>query len=154
MDEQRRSGDAALSSEVSYIKSEVSSIKAEIKGLNRLLEEIDRRYEQQFTGQEKAVGAALAAAEKAVAIAEQNAEKWRGNANEWRGAMGDRESKFVQKEHLNPMMAGLQKEVDELKTFVNQSTGKSMGYDKFWGYLVAAAGSGGVAAWIVGKVVQ
>ena len=152
MEERRRSDDGHLFSEISYLKSDVSSIKAKIDGQSRLLEEIDRRYSQQFESQEKAVASALAAAEKAVYVAEQNAEKWRTNANEWRGAMDDRESRFVQKEHLNPMMGGLQKEVDELKTFVNQSMGKSMGYDKFWGYLVAAAGSGGVAAWLVGKL--
>jgi len=110
--------------------------------------------EEKIRLQDKAVTVALLSAEKAVAIADNNAEKWRDNANEWRGAMGDREEKFVQKEHLNPMLQGLQKEVDELKTFVNQSTGKTMGYDKFWGYLVAAAGSGGVAAWIINKVTQ
>ena len=110
--------------------------------------------EEKIRLQDKAFTVALLSAEKAVAIADNNAEKWRDNANEWRGAMGDREEKFVQKEHLNPMLQGLQKEVDELKTYVNQSTGKTMGYDKFWGYLVAAAGSGGIAAWLLGKVAQ
>ena len=108
--------------------------------------------EEKLRLQDKAVTVALLAAEKAVAIAEGNAEKWRMNANEWRGAMGDREEKFVQKEHLNPLMGALQKEVDELKTFVNQSQGKSIGMNQIWGYLVAAAGSGGVAAWIIGRM--
>lgn len=135
-------------------ESQVASLQAEIVGLNRILGEIDKRYMQQFSSQEKAVASALAAAEKAVAVAELNAEKWRTNANEWRGAMDDRESRFVQKEHLNPMMGSLQKEVTELKEYTSQATGRSIGMDKFWGYLVAAAGSGGVAAFLLDKMTR
>jgi len=115
---------------------------------------LKEHLEEKLRLQDKAVTVALLAAEKAVAIAEGNAEKWRMNANEWRGAMGDREEKFVQKEHLTPLLTGLQKEVNEVKTFVNQSQGKSIGMNQIWGYLVAAAGSGGIAAWLVGKVAQ
>jgi hypothetical protein len=135
------------------IESVVAALQAEVTGINRLMVEMDKRYDQQFAAQEKAVGAALAAAEKAVLVAEQNSEKWRSNANEWRGAMDDREEKFVLKEQLNPTMHSMQKEVDELKTFKNLSTGKTIGLDKMWGYLVAAAGSGGVLAFILERMV-
>ena len=113
---------------------------------------LKEHLEEKLRLQDKAVTVALLAAEKAVAIAEGNAEKWRMNANEWRGAMGDREEKFVQKEHLTPLLTGLQKEVNEVKTFVNQSQGKSIGMNQIWGYLVAAAGSGGVVTWLIGRM--
>lgn len=134
----------------------VASLQAEITGLNRLLAEIDKRYAQQFTAQEKAVGAALAAAEKAVAVAEQNSDKWRTNANEWRGAMDDREDRFVQKEHLNPMLAGLQKEVNELKNYTNQATGKGAGMDKMWAIIVGlfGSGAGGVVGFLLAHFVK
>lgn len=144
---------------VTSLEAAVSSLKAEIEGLRELFTEADRRYIQRFdqgdkavaaalVAQEKAVSAALAAAEKAVYVAEQNADKWRNNANEWRGAMDDREKKMVMKEYLNPVITSLQKEVDALSTVVTLSTGRGMGYQNVWGWMVAAAGSGGVLAWI------
>ena len=110
---------------------------------------LKEHLEEKIRLQDKAVTVALLAAEKAVAIAETNAEKWRMNANEWRSAMGDREEKFVQKEHMNPLLTSIQKEVNELKVYVNLSTGKTVGMDKMWGYIVAAAGSGGLMAFIL-----
>lgn len=137
------------------VDAAVSSMKTEIAGLHLLLEAADRRYEQRFdlqekavtvalASQEKAVSAALAAMEKAVLVAEGNSEKWRSNANEWRGAMDDREERMVMKEHLNPVINGLQKEVDELKTVSQISIGRGEGMDKLWKYIVAGLGSGGV----------
>ena len=156
MDEQRS---------VTNLEAAVSSIKSEIEGIRELIVEADRRYGQRFdlqdkavaaalVAQEKAVSAALAAAEKAVSVAEINAEKWRANANEWRGAMDDREEKMVLKDQLNPTIAGLQKEVNELKASVSTSAGKSAGIEKAWGWLVAAAGSGGLLAWLLGRATQ
>lgn len=139
---------------ITSLEAAISSIKAEIEGVRELFMESDRRYIQRFdlqdkavsaalVAQEKAVSAALAAAEKAVSVAEQNSEKWRSNANEWRGAMDDREMKMVMKEHLNPVIGGLQKEVNELKTLTTLSTGKGQGLDKAWAIILGLFGAGG-----------
>lgn len=126
----------------------IASIQSEMAGLRELLLEFDKRYEQRFALQKEIFSNALFNAEKAVTVAEINSEKWRANANEWRSAMDDRETRFVLKDQLNPTIQGIQKEVDQLRTQSNLDTGKSMGYAQIWTYIVAAAGSGGVLAWI------
>jgi len=98
--------------------------------------------------------AALAAAEKAVQVAEVNSEKWRANANEWRMAMGDREEHFVKKENFDTTFQNLAKDIKELKERLDVSTGKGQGYEKVWGWIVAAAGSGGVLAYFGMKLAQ
>jgi hypothetical protein len=51
----------------------------------------------------------------------------------------------------DPMMLELVREMKSLRESRSESTGKSIGMNQIWGYLVAAAGSGGVLAWFLGK---
>jgi len=122
--------------------------------LKAIIDERDTRYTQLADAKEKAISAALAAAEKAVQVAEINSEKWRANANEWRMAMGDREAHFVKKENFEAVTNNLVKDIKELKERVDLSTGKGEGYEKVWGWIVAAAGSGGVLAYFGMKLAQ
>jgi len=125
-----------------------------IETLKAIVDERDLRYTQLAEAKEKAIGAALAAAEKAVQVAEVNSEKWRANANEWRLAMDDREALFVKKETFEGMLAGLTKDIRELKERMDVSQGRGQGYEKIWGWIVAAAGSGGVLAYLGTKLAQ
>jgi len=54
----------------------------------------------------------------------------------------------------DPMLSQMVNELKALRTDVTTSAGKGQGMDKMWGYLVAAAGSGGIIAWIIGKAAQ
>ena len=125
-----------------------------IETLKAIVDERDLRYTQLADAKEKAISAALAAAEKAVQVAEVNSEKWRANANEWRLAMDDREALFVKKETFNSFHDGLTKDIRELKERLDVSQGRGQGYEKIWGWIVAAAGSGGVLAYLGTKLSQ
>ena len=125
-----------------------------IETLKAIVDERDLRYTQLAEAKEKAIAAALAAAEKAVQVAEVNSEKWRANANEWRLAMDDREALFVKKETFEGMLMGFTKDIRELKERMDVSQGRGQGYEKIWGWIVAAAGSGGVLAYLGTKLAQ
>jgi hypothetical protein len=130
--------------------------------IERLSSEADKRYEQRFNDQDKAVAAALAGQEKAVAAAlaaqekfaaaslnaaqtaidkaERNTKDWQNASNEWRGAMSDRERMFLTRNEYALGHADLARRIGDLEKSRDTGTGKTIGLNAFWGYLVGAAG--------------
>lgn len=59
-------------------------------------------------------------------------------------------SKSTGKEAVSdPMLGSMLQEIRSLRTEMTLSAGKGAGIEKAWGWIVAAAGSGGILAWIV-----
>lgn len=115
----------------------------------RVLDEKDKYLERVLVEKDKALSAALSTAKEAVAVAEKNAEKWRDNANEWRGAMNDKDKFLMQRAEFATFKEGYEKAIDELKTRSDKGEGKSEGYAKFLGWIIAAIA---IAGFIIDKL--
>ena len=141
----------------------------------------DKRYEQRFiaqegavasalTAQEKAVQAALIAADRAVSKVETANEKRFENMNEFRAQLADQAAGFIQRSEASIRFDSVTERIEsskktfeekhdlartELQLIRNElagSAGKSVGMNQIWGYIVAAAGSGGVLAWLIERI--
>jgi hypothetical protein len=128
------------------IEKEKVSLKEHFE---KILAEKDKYLERVLIEKDKALSAALSTAKEAVAVAEKNAEKWRDNANEWRGAMNDKDKLLMQRAEFSTFKEGYEKEMDELKTRSDKGEGKSEGYAKFLGWILAAIA---IAAFIIDKI--
>ena len=152
----------------------LAKIEAQADALNAA----DKRYEQRFiaqegavssalVSQEKAVGAALIAADRAVSKVETANEKRFEAVNEFRAQLADQAAGFIPRNEANIRFDSvtervesskkifedkheqLRSEVQGIRNEQTMGTGKNAGYQNVWGWLVAAAGSGGVLAWIM-----
>lgn len=124
-----------------------------------------------LASQEKAVGAALAAAKEAVIKAEMASDKRFDGVNELRGVVTDQQALFMQRLEATALfkatdekLAGTQanndnkleslrlsfeksnenlvKEIGGLRESRSETSGKSVGANVLWGYIVGAAGVG------------
>lgn len=143
----------------------------------------DKRYEQRFmaqegavtsalNAQEKAVNAAMIAADRAVSKVETANDKRFESVNEFRAQLADQAAGFLprnegsirfdgvseklesQRKTVDARLEQIRIELQHIREAAAAIQGKSVGMNQMWGYLVAAAGSGGVIAWIVGKAAQ
>lgn len=115
----------------------------------RVLDERRQHYDTRFKAAETAVNAALAAqkeltsaafaaSEKAIQKAEANAAKWQDNANEWRGSMKDREMQFAPRLEVEGEFRALRAEISALRSSRDEGSGRRLGGQSLWGYIVAA----------------
>lgn len=150
---------------------------AKIEAQSDALAAADKRYEQRFVAQEgavasalmsqeKAVGAALIAADRAVSKVETANEKRFEAVNEFRAQLADQAAGFIPRNEANIRFDAVVERIEaarktyddkheqvrsEVQIIRNSQTlkeGKGEGYEKVWGWIVAAAGSGGVLAYL------
>lgn len=138
----------------------------------------DKRYEQRFMAQEGAVTSALNAQEKAVTSAMVSADravskvetandKRFESVNEFRAQLADQAAGFLPRNEANIRFDGFSEKLDSQRKVLDGRLeqirvdlqqireaaaiiqGKSVGMNQLWGYLVAAAGSGGIFAFLL-----
>lgn len=143
----------------------------------------DKRYEQRFvaqegavasalTAQEKAVGAALIAADRAVSKVETANEKRFESVNEFRAQLADQAAGFLPRNEATIRFDSVAEKVDTsrrifedkheqlraevqiIRTDQTLSSGKGVGYEKVWGWIVGAIGGGGVLGFIIERMVN
>ena len=151
---------------------------AKIEAQSDALAAADKRYEQRFIAQEgavssalmsqeKAVGAALVAADRAVSKVETANEKRFEAVNEFRAQLADQAAGFIPRNEATirfdsviDRISGMQRQFDDkheqarseiqvIRTDQTLALGKGAGMNQIWSYIIAAAGSGGVLAWLM-----
>ena len=114
-----------------------------------LMEERDRRYTERAEAADKAVNAALAAAEKAVNAAlaaakeaqQANAialKEYKDGANEWRATVTDITARMPTNVEMDRRFDVVDEKIARLRAAEDKSTGKSVGLNAGWSYLIAA----------------
>jgi hypothetical protein len=119
-----------------------------------------------LTAQEKSTSNALVSADRAVTKVETANEKRFESVNEFRAQLADQAAGFLPRNEASIRFDSVNDKIDTLtKTFEDKheqsraeiqairteqtlGTGKGVGMNQMWGYIVAAAGSGGVLAWL------
>jgi len=113
------------------------------------MEERDRRYTERAEAADKAVNAALAAAEKAVNAAlaaakeaqQANAialKEYKDGANEWRATVTDITARMPTNVEMDRRFDVVDEKIARLRAAEDKSTGKSVGLNAGWSYLIAA----------------
>jgi len=114
-----------------------------------LMEERDRRYTERAEAADKAVAAALAAAKEAVNAALTAAKEaqlanavalkeYKDGANEWRATVTDITARMPTNVEMDRRFDVVDEKIARLRAAEDKSTGKSVGLNAGWSYLIAA----------------
>jgi hypothetical protein len=103
----------------------------------KILAEKDKALVAALVSAKEAVTVALSSAKEAVAVAEKNAEKWRDSANEWRSAMNDKDKLLMTRSEFVSYKEATEKALQAEKSRGDRGEGKSEGYAKFIGWIIA-----------------
>jgi hypothetical protein len=125
----------------------------------RLAEEHDNRHERAeahlealhnsqrnevniaILGVERLLHQTVEAIQIAVAKAETANEKRFESVNEFRNTLGDQQAHFVTRVEIDSKLEGYQKRLQDLTDRMNLITGKGVGLNAGWTYLIAAIGA-------------
>jgi hypothetical protein len=92
--------------------------------ITTVMDERDRRYEQRWLAADTAVQAAFAAAEKANQRSEAAQQNHNAQANAYREQLREQAATMLPRELFERAHHRLEQDIDELRTFVSESTGR------------------------------
>lgn len=136
-----------------------------IDTLKALLDERDTVYTERDNARRIAVEAALTAvkeqtkasfeaSEKAIVKAEEAQKAYNVAHNDLSRKLDEQNKATMPRSETETRFHGLEEKISDLREIVTLSTGRGAGYEKMWGWIVAAMGSGGAIGFIIDRMTK
>jgi vacuolar-type H+-ATPase subunit I/STV1 len=136
-----------------------------VKSQRDILDERDKLYSERDMSRSKAVEAALVsvkeqtkasfeASEKAIVKAEEAQKAYNQSHNDLARKMDEQNKATMPRNETEARFSAIEEKIGVVRDSTSAIVNRGAGIEKAWGWIVAAAGSGGVLAWIAAHLTK
>ncbi len=126
--------------------------RVEIKALRELIDERHSLYSERDHSRQDAVHSAFLSSEKSNTKTEEAQKAYNAQHNDLINKMDKQNAATMPRIEIESRFVALEEKIGTVRDNTSAIVNRGVGMDKMWGYIVAAAGSGGVAAFFLDKL--